>query len=232
MTNNRRARFFSSVKQSFLLCPLALAALLSSSACQSSGSSNSEARGVIIVNAPATGEVRRILVREGMTIDEGAPIIEIAVQGETQAPVPTPGESAETRAVRSFKAADAEIEAARAEAVRHEAEVQRLSPLVASGDASQAQLEGERALYERAQQRLQQAQDSKRRAESGLLAARQPDQNQAGNPTTTTTTAPAPREQIVIASATSAGTVSAIAARVGEKVKSGQPLATIRAGSQ
>lgn len=226
MINNRRARSSSSAKQSAVFYSLALAALVASSACQSGGSSNSEARGVIIVNAPVAGEVRRVLAREGMTVNEGAPIVEIAVQNETQVPTPGPGENAETRAVRSFKAADAEIEAARAEAVRHEAEVQRLTPLVANGEASPAQLEGERALYERAQQRLQQAQASKRRAESGLLASRQPGQNQGS---TTTTTAPAPREQIITANATSAGTVSAIAARVGEKVKSGQPLATIRA---
>lgn len=228
MINNRRARSSSSFKRKPVLYALALAALATSSACQSSGNSSSgDARGVIIVNAPAAGEVRRVLAREGMTVDEGTPIVEIAVQTETAGPTPSPGENAETRAVRSFRAADAEIEAARAEAVRHEAEVQRLTPLVASGEASAAQLEGERALYERAQQRLQQAQDSKRRAESGLLAARQPGQNQGS--ATTTTTAPAPREQIVTAVATSAGTVSAIAARVGEKVKSGQPLATIRA---
>jgi multidrug efflux pump subunit AcrA (membrane-fusion protein) len=227
MINNRRTRASSRVKRSVALCALALASLVASSACQSGGSSSdSEARGVIIVNAPAAGEVRRVLAREGMTVEEGAPIVEIAVLNETQAPTPSPGENAETRAVRSFKSADAEIEAARAEAVRHEAEVQRLTPLVASGEASAAQLEGERALYERAQQRLQQAQDAKRRAESGLLAARQPGQNQGS---TTATTAPAPREQIVTANATSAGTVSAIAARVGEKVKAGQPLATIRA---
>jgi biotin carboxyl carrier protein len=159
-----------------------------------------------------------------MTIEAGTPVVEIAVQTEVAAPTPSPGESAEARAARSFKAADAEIEAARAEAVRHEAEVQRLTPLVASGEASQAQLEGERALYERAQQRLQQAQDAKRRAESGLLTSRQQSGQQAS--------APPPREQIVVASATSAGTVSAITAKVGDRVKSGQPLATLRADSR
>ena len=224
MINNARASSALSPKRRKGFCALALAALVTASACQSGvGTTNSEARGIIIVNAPAAGEVRRVLVREGMTINEGTPIVEIAVQTETPAaPTPSPGESAEARAARSFKAADAEIEAARAEAVRHEAEVQRLTPLVASNEASQAQLEGERALYERAQQRLQQAQDSKRRAETGLLASRQQSgQNQGSTP--------ASREQIVIASATANGTVSAITARVGDRVKSGQPLATLRA---
>ena len=226
MTNNARASSALRLKRRTVFCALALTSLVASTACQSGvGTTNSEARGIIIVNAPAAGEVRRVLVREGMTINEGTPIVEIAVQTETAAPTPSPGESTEARAARNFKAADAEIEAARAEAVRHEAEVQRLTPLVASGEASQAQLEGERALYERAQQRLQQAQDAKRRAETGLLTSRQQSgQNQGG--------APAPREQIVIASATANGTVSAITIRVGERVKSGQPLATLRAGSR
>lgn len=224
MISNARASSLSS-KRRIIFPALASALLAASAACQSNvGTSNSETRGIIIVNAPAAGEVRRVLAREGMTINEGAPILEIAVQTETAAPTPSQGESAESRAVRTFKAADAEIEAARAEAVRHEAEVQRLTPLVASGEASQPQLEGERALYERAQQRLQQAQDAKRRAETGLLTSRQSGQNQAS--------APAPREQIVVASASAAGTVSAITARVGDRVKSGQPLATLRAGSR
>ena len=38
----------------------------------------------------------------------------------------------------------------------------------------------------------------------------------------------APREQVIIARATSAGTVSVISARVGDRVVSGQPLATLR----
>lgn len=203
---------------------IALLLLVASAACKSSDTSSSDAGGIIVVNAPAAGEVRRVLVREGVTVNEGAAIVEIAVPMETPAPAPTQGESAESRAARSYKSADAEIEAARSEAVRHEAEVQRLTPLVASGEASQGQLDGERALYERAQQRLQRAQSAKRSAESGLLSARQSSQNQPS------TVAPAPQEQIVAARATSAGIVSVISARVGQRVTVGQPLATLRAG--
>jgi multidrug efflux pump subunit AcrA (membrane-fusion protein) len=204
---------------------LALLLLAIVTACRSTtGQSEGAAPGIIVVNAPATGEVRRVLVAEGVRVDAGTPIIEIIVQTETQAPAPSPGESAESQAVRNYKAADAEIEAARAEVVRHEAEVQRLTPLVASGQASQAELDGERALYERAQQRLQRAQDAKKNAETGLLAARQPGQNQGGAPTPA-----APRVQIVDARATSPGTVRVINARVGERVTSGQALATLSA---
>lgn len=215
----------SSAKIRIALYALATLMLVAVVSCQSSvdTSNSTDARGIIVVNAPAAGEVRRVLVSEGVKVNEGTPIVEIAVQSEQPAASPSPGESAEARAARNFRTADAEIEAARAEAVKHQAEVDRLTPLVASGEASQAQLEGERALFERAQQRLQQAQDSKRSAESGLLSARQSSQNQASTPAT------APREQTVNAIATSAGTVSVINARAGDRVKAGQPLATIRA---
>jgi multidrug resistance efflux pump len=158
-----------------------------------------------------------------MSVDENAPLIEIAVREEMPAPAESPGESAEARAARNYRSADAEIEAARAEAVRHEAEVQRLTPLVASGEAPPGQLDGERALYERAQQRLQQAQDAKKRAETGLLAARQPGQKQAG------TAEAASRTRVVTARASSSGTVSAITVEAGARVEAGQPLATLRA---
>ena len=205
---------------------LSLLLLVAAAACRSGGGTQtSEARGIVIVNAPATGQVRRVLAREGMNVDEGAPIVEIAVQDETPAATPSPGESAAERAARNYRSADAEIEAARAEAVKHEAEVQRLTPLVANNEASPAQLEGERSLYERAQQRLQQAQDAKRKAESGLLASRQSELQPQGS-----VAPPAPREQLVTANASSAGTVSVINARVGERVKVGQPLATLRTG--
>jgi multidrug efflux pump subunit AcrA (membrane-fusion protein) len=190
--------------------------------CRRSGSaSNGPGAGIIVLNAPASGQVKRILVPEGVRVNAGAPVIEIAVRNEASAGEQKPGETRENQAVRNYKAADAEIEAARADAVRHGAEVDRLTPLVASGEVSSAQLDGERALYEKAQRRLQQAQEAKKSAETGLMTARQPDQNQS--PGTTT-----PREALVSAVATSAGTVAVIAVRVGDQVKAGQPLATLR----
>jgi biotin carboxyl carrier protein len=221
VTNNCYASSSSLRQRGVLTISLALVLIGATACSKSSSDPNVDSRGIIVVNAPATGEVRRILVSEGVAVGAGAPILEIAVQTEMPVATPTPGESAEARAARNLKSADAEIEAARAEAVRHDAEVQRLAPLVANGEASAAQLEGERALFERAQRRLQQAQDAKRNAEGGLLAARQPEQNQAP-------AASMPREKIVAATASSAGTVSVINARVGDRVKEGQPLATLR----
>jgi multidrug resistance efflux pump len=224
VTNNARASSSSLLQRGVAIIALAFV-MIGATGCSRSSSetTTSDSRGIIVVNAPATGEVRRILVSEGVSVSAGAPIVEIAVQMEAPMATPSPGESAEARAARNFKSADAEIEAARAEAVRHDAEVQRLTPLVASGEASAAQLEGERALFEQAERRLQQAQEAKRNAEGGLLAARQPGQNQGS------ATASMPREKLVSATASSAGTVSVINARVGERVKEGQPLATLRA---
>jgi multidrug resistance efflux pump len=207
-----------------LLSVISILALLVTSACQSqSGTESPEARGVIIVNAPATGEVRRVLVREGMPVSEGTPIVEIAVQVEAPA-APTPqAEDPQARAASASQAARAEVEAARADVVRKEVEVQRLTPLVASGDAPQAQLDGARAEFERAQRRLQQAQSSSESAQSSIATARAQSQ-------TSQSPAQTFSEQIVTARASSAGTLSVINARVGDRVTLGQPLATLRAG--
>jgi multidrug resistance efflux pump len=210
---------------------LCLLTLLLAAACQSS-TSNSVADNIVVVNAPAAGKVKRIVVAEGVHVDRGAPLVEILVESGPVSVASPKGPGAEARAAQSYQAADAEIEAARAEVVRHEAEVGRLTPLVNSGEASPGQLDGERALYEQAQRRLTQAQQAKRNAESALLAARQPNQSQGaevgGQTSEVRTNAPTPPEQIVSAVAVSPGTVAVINVRVGETVKLGQPLATIR----
>ena len=195
-----------------------------SAACGSSRSKDSTSSGIIIVNAPAAGEVRRVLVREGMSVNEGTPLVEIAVRTEAQnnAPRPPQADDPLARAGRNIGAAQAGIEAARAEAVRADVEVQRLTPLVAAGDAPQAQLDGARADYERAQRGLQEAQRAAEDAQSGLVIARQQPQNSTVAPAT-------PPEQTVTAQAASAGTVSVVSARVGDRVVAGQPLATLRA---
>lgn len=203
---------------SLTLCLLPLAFL----SCRSSENSQG---GIVVVNAPAAGQVRRVLVNEGSVVSEGAPVVEIAVEREAPAVAPSPGESADARAARGIKNAEAEIEAARAEVVRHEAEVIRLTPLVASGQVPQSQLDAERSLYEQAQRRLQQAQDASRQAQTELLASRQPAAK--GNAAQNT----APRIEMVFARATSAGTIAVISARAGERVTQGQPLATLRTSS-
>jgi multidrug resistance efflux pump len=201
---------------------IALAALVCAAGCRSGESGADEGAGVIVVNAPAAGEVRRVLVAEGASVGAGAPIVEIAVRDENAAVAARPTDDPQSRAARGVTAAQAEIDAARAEVVRTQVEVDRLTPLVQAGQASQGELDGARAVYYQAQQRLQRAQDAARGAQSGLIAARQPGAQAA-------TTQSAPAERIVSATATSAGTVSVVSARVGQRVTAGQPLATLRA---
>jgi multidrug resistance efflux pump len=206
---------------------ICLPALLVMAGCRSS-TSNSDTDNIIVVNAPVAGKVKRVVVAEGVHVDQGTPLVEIAVEPEPVSAASPKGPGAEARAAQSYQSADAEIEAARAEVVRHEAEVGRLTPLVNSGEASQGQLDGERALYEQAQRRLTQAQQAKRSAEGALLAARQPNAEVSDQTSEVRTNASTPREQIVSAVAVSPGTVAVINVRVGEVVKLGQPLATIR----
>jgi len=156
-----------------------------------------------------------------MEVVEGQPIAEIAVQSVAQSAPTTGADDRQARAALSIQAAQAEVEAARAEVVRHEVEVQRLTSLVSSGQASQGDLDGETALYERAQQRLQRAKTVVQQAQAGLVAARQQSLNSS-------IATPSPAEQIVAARAAGAGTVSVLNTRIGERVVAGQPLATIR----
>lgn len=201
----------------FAICSLSL---LLSAACQSSKQSSDEGN-IVVVNAPATGKVKRIDVAEGVHVERGTPLVEIAVESEPVAVVsPTPA-GAEAKAIQQYDTVDELIENARAQVVHQEAEVARLTPLVNSGEAPQAQLDDARALYEKAQRTLTKLQEAKRNAETALLAARQPNQSQGPN-------APTPREQIVSAVAVSPGKVAVISVRVGDLVKLGQPLATIR----
>lgn len=204
-----------------MLIALAFSLPLMAAACRSSGTENSRP-GIVVINAPATGEVLRVLVNEGAQVSEGAPLFEITVELQEPRQAPSPGESADARAARNIKTAEAEIEAARAEVVRHEAGVMRLTPLVASGQVPQAQLDAERSLYEQAQRRLQQAQDASRKAQTELLAARQPTAQANAAQTSVT------RVEMVVARATAAGTVAVISTRVGDRVSSGEPLATLR----
>jgi multidrug efflux pump subunit AcrA (membrane-fusion protein) len=208
-----------------LLLTLALVSTLAGAACRSSGADDNDSSGIVVVSAPAAGVVKRLLVGEGVKVARGAGIVEIALPAPASEPAPQ-GESPQARAARTYQSANAEIDAARAEVVKHETEVQRLTPLVAAGQASQGELDGERALYERAQQRLQRAQSAARDAQTGLVVAQQP-----GASRQTNTQAP-PREQLVTANASSGGVVTVISVRPGDRVTQGQPVATLRSDEQ
>src|SRR5437868_4463055 len=215
------------LKRSGLLFVAALLLAAASASCHrgGAGDDNTDAGGIVVVNAPAAGVVRRVLVSEGVAVNEGAGVVEIAVRTQPQGARVSPTEDPVARAAKNIGSAQNEIEAARAEVVRAEVEVHRLEPLVASGQAAQGELDGARAVYERAQQRFQRAQSSAQSAQSGLVAARQQQING-------TSAHAAPAEQTVVARATSAGRVAVVSVREGDVVTAGQPLATLRAGGQ
>ncbi|HAF15814.1 MAG TPA: hypothetical protein DCK93_00595 [Blastocatellia bacterium] len=200
---------------------MTLTILIALVACQACSRGGDTAQGIIVVNAPAAGEIRRVLAHEGMEVVAGQPIVEIVIYSAAQSAATTGADDREGRAGMTIQAANAEVEAARTEVVRHEVEVQRLMSLVSSGQASQGDLDGERALYQLAQQRLQKAKTAAQEAQSGLVAARQPSLNSS-------IATPSPVEQIVAVRASGAGIVSALDTRIGERVVAGQPLATIR----
>jgi multidrug resistance efflux pump len=201
--------------------PLVLLASLVASGCgPRQPSTADEGSGVIVVNSPASGVVRRVLVREGARVGAGDPVVEIALPSDEPEARPT-AEDPRRRAAAGYTAAQGQIEAARSEVVRAQVEVQRLGPLVAAGQASQGELDGAQAIYQRAQQRLQEAETAARRAEGELTSARSRPPAAAEQPRP---------ERIVTARASSAGTVTAVSAREGQSVEAGRPLATLRAG--
>src|SRR5947207_796923 len=118
-----------------LMLALALLVVCASASCRS-GAGN-ESSGIIVVNAPAAGVVKRVLVSEGVMVQEGAGVVEIAVATQAQAAQAGPSQDPVARAAQNVGAAQSGIESARAEVVRAEVEVHRLEPLVASGQASQ-----------------------------------------------------------------------------------------------
>lgn len=202
--------------------------LFGCAACRSSNTNAPDASslGLVIVNAPATGEVRRVLVSEGTTIGEGAVVAEIAVRQEPpNASTQTQNNDPQARARSAAQAMQSQITAARVAAEHASIEVERMSALVASGSAPQPQLDAAQAEYQRAQEQLQRAQQGTSNNAVAPAASQANNANNAGGAQSATN---ASREQIIAARVSVAGTVSVIAVRAGQQVTAGQPLATIR----
>jgi multidrug efflux pump subunit AcrA (membrane-fusion protein) len=193
---------------SIAFIPLTTIALLIpfSSACRTTVTERS---GNIILNAPVTGVVRRVLVNEGASVDKDTAIIEIGAAKEQ----PNASENANTNSdqARAARAAQSDLAAAEAEANRASAELRRIEPLVKRGLASQAELDKARA----------QAQDSRERLKLARERANNPDANRNQAPPLAST------EEIVAVRVPAAGTVKAISVHAGQTVTIGQPLATL-----
>ncbi|MGI8655144.1 MAG: hypothetical protein ACR2LC_07995 [Pyrinomonadaceae bacterium] len=215
-------------RRAVLPCALLLWTLFECAACRSSNTNSPDAasQDLVIVNAPAAGEVRRVLVSEGATISDGAVIAEIAARQETpNANAQAQNNDPQAQARSAAQAMQTQITAARAAAERASIEAERMSALVASGAAPQPQLDAARAEYQRAQEQLQRAQSGTLNNTVAPLISQANNANNASGAQSSTT---ATREQIIAARATVAGTISVIAVRAGQQVTAGQPLATIR----
>jgi HlyD family secretion protein len=166
----------------------------------------------VVVNAPADGVVRRILVSEGTPVDKDAAIIEISVRPQQTSAAVSPAVKAQRS--KALRAAETDLVAAEGEANRTAADLKRIEPLVKRGLASQAELDKARGANQDAQERVRLAQDKARIAKESL------DQ-------------PAPAdnaEQIVAVRVPSAGTVRSLNVTAGQSVKAGDPVAKV--GSQ
>jgi multidrug efflux pump subunit AcrA (membrane-fusion protein) len=200
-------------KATFILIVVALVGATSS--CRKTGE-GSGVNNLAVINAPVTGQVRRVLVREGARVNEGTTIIEIAVQRAaqgSQGATVDPQSQSRAAVETSLK----EIVEAEADAQRALVDVQRAEQSVASGLGSQADVEAARARNQVAQQRLDELRGKAQTARDNLTFQRG---RNAPAPA-------APREEIVAVQVTAPGTVRAISSRVGQQVTQGQPLATV-----
>ena len=196
---------FALRSQLIVLATIALAIPLATS-CRTSVN---EPTGNIVLNAPVTGVVRRVLVVEGASVDKNAAIIEIGVQPEQAGASQSSNTNSDQ--ARAVRAAQSDLASAEGEANRTSAGLRRIEPLVKRGLASQAELDKARTESQDAQQRLKLARER----------AKNPDVNRNQPPAIAAT------EEIVAVRAPAAGTVRAISIRAGQMVTIGQPLATL-----
>ena len=161
----------------------------------------------VVVNAPASGVVRRLLVNEGASVEKDAAIIEIAIQpAQARASQTTNADRA-----TAVRAAETNLASAQEEANRTASELRRIEPLVKRGLASKAELDKARAQSLDAQQRLDLAREKARSANA----------NRDQPPSI------GPSEEIVTVRVPAAGTIRTFSIHVGEQVTTGQPLATL-----
>ena len=169
----------------------------------------SEQSSTVVVNAPADGVVRRLLVGEGAAVDKDAAIIELAVP--TEQPVASQPSSANAEQARAQRAAETDLASAEGEANRTAGELRRIEPLVKRGLASQLELDNARA----------QSQDAKERLRLARERARTAEENRDQPPPATA------NEQVIAVRVPAAGTIRALNVQAGQIVRFGQPLATL-----
>ena len=172
----------------------------------------------VAVNAPVTGVVRRVLVSDGASVDQGATLMEIEVQRSAAlAPQRSDEEKEQRRA--ALRAAQGDLTVAKEEASRAAEKVRRIEPLVRQGYASRADLNTARATYQDAQARLQRAYDKLQSAQTNT------------NRNSPSPGIAPPTEEIVLVRAPAAGTLRGVDVQTGQQVLAGQQLATVVSNS-
>jgi multidrug resistance efflux pump len=212
----RQADLFKRKGLPLVLISICLAFALTT-ACRSSRTEQAPNVG-IPVNAPVTGVVRRVLVTDGASVDQGATLMEIELQQTGALASRRTDEEKEQRRA-ALRAAQGDIKVAKEEASRAAEKVKRIEPLVRQGYASRADLNTARASYQDAQARLQRAYDKLQSAEMNT------------NRSSTSPATAAPTDEIVLVRAPAAGKVRAVEVQTGQHVTAGQQLATVVSSS-
>lgn len=143
--------------------------------------------------------------------------VEIEVNSET---LNTPPEKDLSKpSAATVQNAQKEVDAAQNEVERTSVEMHRMEALVASNSAPQAQLDAARADFQKAQEKLQASKEREKSRETQMLI-----EKSRGAASTAETISP---PKIVTARVPVVGTLRVLNARVGQKIKAGQILATV-----
>ena len=193
-----------------------IVAVIFGAACQSKKTSDAP-ENLVVVKSPADGIISKVLVSEGAAVGKDAGIVEIETNGETQT-APIDEKNNKSGGV-NLEAIETEITNAENEVERTSVEVERVKSLVATNSVPPAQLDAARADFQRAQELFQNLREKKKNQETALLIERSrsetvTSENMTGN-------------KIVVVRVSEAGILKVLNARVGQKVKTGQPLATV-----
>ena len=148
---------------------------------------------------------------------KNAGIVEIEIGSETQTAA-VDKKNNKSGGV-NLQAIETEIRNAENEVERTSVEVERVQSLIASNSVPQAQLDAARADFQRAQEFLQNVREKKKNQETALLIERSRGE--------TVTSENISDNKIVVVRTSEAGILKVLNARVGQRVKTGQILATV-----
>ncbi|CAN5424788.1 hypothetical protein BH10ACI1_BH10ACI1_06380 [soil metagenome] len=172
---------------------------------------------LVVVKSPSDGVISKVLVSEGMTVGKDAGIVEIEVSGEVQS-APIDGKPDKTADI-DLEAIEFKIKNAEREVERTSVEVQRVETLVASNSAPKSHLDAARADFQKAQEKLENLGEKEKNQKTDLLIKHSRNSSSPQSSQTTLKT--------VTARVSVAGILKVLNARIGQKVKAGQTLATV-----